>query len=171
MDQHYYSSSIMASSFLVNGYFSALVGWLSDKHSNFILCLWEENPCKTVYLHIYIFFCRKFGQRKSWHLVGLVCTLVSFPFIFQPCIISAEAQAIYYAVLAVVYCFGWASQQVNKSGDTWHNDKYFMYIDMSPFSDTQHDCLSEWEDRFGLDQVTISLLIYEALMCLNQDKT
>ena len=76
---------------------------------------------------IYICICRKFGQRKSWHLVGLVCTLVSFPFIFQPCIISAEAQAIYYAVLTVVYCFGWASQQVNKSGETWHNDKYFMY--------------------------------------------
>ena len=81
----------------------------------------------------YIFICRKFGQRKSWHLVGLVCTLVSFPFIFQPCIISAEAQAIYYAVLTVVYCFGWASQQVNKSGETWHNDKYFMYIRYATF--------------------------------------
>ena len=47
--------------------------------------------------------------------MGVLCTLVSFTFIFQPCPISeasGETQAIYYSVLAMVNCFGWASQQV-----------------------------------------------------------
>ena len=59
---------------------------------------------------------RKFGQKKSWHLVGLICTLVCFPFIFQPCVIpeaGGQTQAIYYSVFAMVHCFGWASMQVS----------------------------------------------------------
>ena len=76
----------------------------------------EKKILKTVFVHIYLLNSRKFGQRKSWHLVGLVCTLVSFPFIFQPCLIADTQanQAIYYAVLTVVLCFGWASQQVSQ---------------------------------------------------------
>jgi hypothetical protein len=30
--------------------------------------------------------CRVYGRRKSWHLVGSLCILLSFPFIFLPCL-------------------------------------------------------------------------------------
>ena len=33
-----------------------------------------------------VMVCRKYGARKTWHLLGTVCVLVSFPFIFLPCI-------------------------------------------------------------------------------------
>ena len=60
--------------------------------------------------------CRKYGQKKSWHLVGLVCVLASFPFIFMPCISCSTsdgwAQLIYYSAFAVIFQFGWASMQV-----------------------------------------------------------
>ena len=60
---------------------------------------------------------RKYGQKKSWHLVGLVCVLLSFPFIFLPCIDCSDsdewAQLIYYSAFAVVFQFGWASMQIS----------------------------------------------------------
>jgi hypothetical protein len=31
-------------------------------------------------------WCRVYGRRKSWHLVGSFCILLSFPFIFLPCL-------------------------------------------------------------------------------------
>ena len=62
---------------------------------------------------IFLINCRKFGQRKSWHLVGLLYTLVSFPFIFIFSPITPNTiYYFYYAVFATVHCFGWASQQV-----------------------------------------------------------
>ena len=60
---------------------------------------------------------RKYGQKKSWHLVGFICVLISFPFIFMPCISCADsdgwAQLIYYSAFAVVFQFGWASMQIS----------------------------------------------------------
>ena len=64
-----------------------------------------------------LFFSRKYGQKKSWHLVGFVCVMISFPFIFLPCMgcsLSDEwAQLIYYSAFAIIFQFGWASMQVN----------------------------------------------------------
>ena len=60
---------------------------------------------------------RRYGQKKSWHLVGLVCVLISFPFIFLPCIQCSEsdewAQLIYYSAFAILFQFGWASMQIS----------------------------------------------------------
>ena len=65
----------------------------------------------------YITIIRKYGQKKSWHLVGLVCVLISFPFIFQPCINCADSdqwtQLIYFSAFAIVFQFGWASMQIS----------------------------------------------------------
>ena len=62
---------------------------------------------------------RKYGQKKSWHLVGFICVVISFPFIFMPCISCSTsdgwAQLIYYSAFAVVFQFGWASMQVSSS--------------------------------------------------------
>ncbi|XP_059489123.1 major facilitator superfamily domain-containing protein 12-like [Neocloeon triangulifer] len=58
-----------------------------------------------------------FGHRKTWHLVGTLCVLASFPFIFFPCIgceSSDEwAQLIYYSAFIVIFQFGWASVQIS----------------------------------------------------------
>ena len=60
---------------------------------------------------------RKYGQKKSWHLIGMFCVLVSFPFIFIPCVGCSNSdqwvQLIYYSVFAGVFQFGWASMQIS----------------------------------------------------------
>lgn len=61
--------------------------------------------------------CRRYGQRKSWHLVGTVCVLASFPFLWMACLGCSDsdelAQLVYYASFAVVFQFGWASVQIS----------------------------------------------------------
>lgn len=59
----------------------------------------------------------RYGRRKSWHLVGVVCVACSFPFVFNLCIYcenaSSWAQFIYYVPFIVVFQFGWASTQIS----------------------------------------------------------
>ncbi len=50
-------------------------------------------------------FCR-YGRRKTWHLVGTLCVLLSFPFIFHLCIYCDNSpqtsQMVYYS--AFIMC-------------------------------------------------------------------
>lgn len=59
----------------------------------------------------------RYGRRKSWHLVGVLCVALSFPFVFNLCIdckdASYWAQFIYYVPFIVVFQFGWASTQIS----------------------------------------------------------
>lgn len=61
--------------------------------------------------------CCKYGKRKSWHIVGTVCVMVSFPFIFSQCIgchhSACWAQFIYYLPFVVIFQFGWAASQIS----------------------------------------------------------
>lgn len=58
----------------------------------------------------------RFGKRKVWYFVGTICVLVTFPFIFSPCIrcrtASIRNQMIYYSVFIVIFQFGWAAVQI-----------------------------------------------------------
>ncbi|KAF5295273.1 hypothetical protein FQA39_LY13138 [Lamprigera yunnana] len=57
----------------------------------------------------------KYGQRKIWHLVGTICVLVGFPFIFLPCLNPDShkwAQLFYYSVFIIIFQFGWAAVQI-----------------------------------------------------------
>ncbi|RZC40568.1 major facilitator superfamily domain-containing protein 12-like, partial [Asbolus verrucosus] len=72
------------------------VGFHSDQSDNFWLC--------------------RYGRRKTWHLLGTMCVLTTFPFIFSPCINSNShkwAQIFYYCVFIVIFQFGWASVQIS----------------------------------------------------------
>ncbi|KZC10942.1 Major facilitator superfamily domain-containing protein 12 [Dufourea novaeangliae] len=73
------------------------VGFYSDKNDQFWLC--------------------KYGKRKTWHLIGTLCVLLAFPFIFSPCIgcetAHEWAQLIYYASFVVIFQFGWAAVQIS----------------------------------------------------------
>ncbi|XP_063928728.1 major facilitator superfamily domain-containing protein 12-like isoform X1 [Zophobas morio] len=73
------------------------VGFHSDQTDNFWLC--------------------RYGRRKTWHLIGTVCVLTTFPFIFAPCINCTDshkwAQIFYYCVFITIFQFGWASVQIS----------------------------------------------------------
>ncbi|KAM7409699.1 hypothetical protein PAMA_001271 [Pampus argenteus] len=58
------------------------------------------------------------GKRKRWHLLGTVCVLVSFPFIFNPCLVCTEhtaqwAQIVYFSPFVIIFQFGWAATQIS----------------------------------------------------------
>ncbi|XP_003788915.1 major facilitator superfamily domain-containing protein 12 isoform X1 [Otolemur garnettii] len=62
--------------------------------------------------------CARYGPRKAWHLVGTICVLLSFPFIFSPClgcrVATPEwAALLYYGPFIVVFQFGWAATQIS----------------------------------------------------------
>ncbi|KAK5637732.1 hypothetical protein RI129_000085 [Pyrocoelia pectoralis] len=59
----------------------------------------------------------RYGKRKTWHLLGTICVLFSFPFIFNlcwGCHNSTEgAQVVYYSAFIIIFQFGWASVQIS----------------------------------------------------------
>ena len=59
----------------------------------------------------------RYGRRKLWHLLGVSCVSLSFPFIFIQCLgcehSSEYALVIYYIPFIVVFQFGWASTQIS----------------------------------------------------------
>ncbi|XP_075300181.1 major facilitator superfamily domain-containing protein 12 [Opisthocomus hoazin] len=62
--------------------------------------------------------CGPCGRRKAWHLAGTTCVLLSFPFIFNPCLGCDEntpqwAAFIYYLPFIVIFQFGWAATQIS----------------------------------------------------------
>ncbi|XP_031460567.1 major facilitator superfamily domain-containing protein 12 isoform X1 [Phasianus colchicus] len=62
--------------------------------------------------------CGRYGRRKSWHLAGTTCVLLSFPFIFNPCLGCKEgtpqwAAFIYYLPFIIIFQFGWAATQIS----------------------------------------------------------
>ncbi|XP_076667779.1 major facilitator superfamily domain-containing protein 12 [Andrena cerasifolii] len=73
------------------------VGFHCDKSDDFWLC--------------------KYGRRKTWHLIGTVCVIFAFPFIFLRCIgcetSSQWAQLVYYAAFVIIFQFGWAAVQIS----------------------------------------------------------
>ncbi|XP_054718496.1 major facilitator superfamily domain-containing protein 12-like [Uloborus diversus] len=73
------------------------VGFESDKPNNLWLC--------------------KYGRRKAWHLVGTICVIATFPFLFMQCVScensSENAQFLYFGAFIVIFQFGWASVQVS----------------------------------------------------------
>ncbi|XP_060088757.1 major facilitator superfamily domain-containing protein 12 isoform X1 [Heteronotia binoei] len=62
--------------------------------------------------------CGRYGRRKSWHLIGTISVLLSFPFIFNPCLGCSEktpewAVLIYFIPFVVIFQFGWAATQIS----------------------------------------------------------
>ena len=59
----------------------------------------------------------RYGRRKVWHLVGVICVACTFPFIFNLCIHCEDAVTwalfLYYVPFIVIFQFGWASTQIS----------------------------------------------------------
>ncbi|XP_034002741.1 major facilitator superfamily domain-containing protein 12 isoform X3 [Trematomus bernacchii] len=79
---------------IADGVSTPLVGYQSDKTSCF------------------------YGKRKTWHLFGTICVLVSFPFIFNPCLACNDstpqwAQILYFSPFIIIFQIGWAATQIS----------------------------------------------------------
>lgn len=62
--------------------------------------------------------CGSYGKRKTWHLVGTVSVLLSFPFIFNQCLGCNELTPqwvglTFFIPFIVVFQFGWAATQIS----------------------------------------------------------
>ncbi|XP_065212684.1 major facilitator superfamily domain-containing protein 12-like [Planococcus citri] len=82
---------------IADGIATPIIGILSDKGAGHWLC--------------------RYGHRKTWHLIGTLCVISSFPFIFSPCFgfrdVSNERKICYYSIFIIIFQFGWASVQVS----------------------------------------------------------
>ncbi|CAN2389493.1 MFS/sugar transport protein [Pristimantis euphronides] len=61
---------------------------------------------------------RGYGRRKSWHLIGTLSVVISFPFIFNPCLgCTANTPQwvglIYFIPFIIIFQFGWAATQIS----------------------------------------------------------
>ncbi|XP_066252161.1 uncharacterized protein [Euwallacea similis] len=58
----------------------------------------------------------RFGKRKVWYLMGTICVIFTFPFIFSPCIGCSSSpklnQMLYYSFFITFFQFGWAATQI-----------------------------------------------------------
>lgn len=107
------------------------VGIESDKDSDWWIC--------------------KYGRRKTWHLLGTVCVVTSFPFLFNKCIgcetSHESAQIIYYSAFIVIFQFGWAAVQISHLS---------LIPDLTPFSSERVE-LNAW--RYALT-VSSNIAVY-----------
>ena len=59
----------------------------------------------------------RYGRRKTWHLIGTVCSTIAFPLLFSRCIgchDSSEAVKLaYYSICGCILQFGWGCVQVS----------------------------------------------------------
>uniref|UniRef100_A0A4W5RJS0 Major facilitator superfamily domain containing 12 n=1 Tax=Hucho hucho TaxID=62062 RepID=A0A4W5RJS0_9TELE len=62
--------------------------------------------------------CGAYGKRKTWHLVGTISVLLSFPFIFNPCLGCGDntpqwVWLTYFTPFIIIFQFGWAATQIS----------------------------------------------------------
>ncbi|XP_078141609.1 major facilitator superfamily domain-containing protein 12 isoform X2 [Centroberyx gerrardi] len=94
--QSTYAGVVLLIGQIADGVCTPLIGYESDRTSGFL----------------------GYGKRKTWHLLGTVCVLVSFPFIFSPCLACNAntpqwAQLTYFSPFIIISQFGWAATQIS----------------------------------------------------------
>ncbi|MEE6487767.1 hypothetical protein FKM82_015019 [Ascaphus truei] len=92
----FYAGVLLLIGQVTDGICTPLVGYESDRHAS----------------------CLPYGRRKSWHLIGTVSVVLSFAFIFNPCLGCTEntpqwAELIYFIPFIVIFQFGWAATQIS----------------------------------------------------------
>ena len=93
-----FAGALLAIGQLADGIGTVFVGIFSDRSGEYWMC-------------------NRYGNRKSWHFVGTMAVLLSFPFLFTPCIncenSSQSTQMVYYTAFIIVLQFGWAAVQLS----------------------------------------------------------
>ena len=68
-------------------------------------------------LHIMNFMLLRYGKRKTWHLLGSILVLVSFPFLFLGCwTCDTEddySQFIWFMASMIALAIGWPTVEIN----------------------------------------------------------
>ncbi|ODN01676.1 Major facilitator superfamily domain-containing protein 12 [Orchesella cincta] len=101
-----YAAGLLFWGQIVDGLATPFVGYETDHVASLF-------PCKKSY-----------GRCKSWHLLGVILVIISFPFIFSPCIgysfftdewskVADWKKAVYYAPFIAIFQIGWASTQIS----------------------------------------------------------
>ncbi|CAM4879980.1 unnamed protein product [Rotaria socialis] len=84
-----------------------LIGQIADAISTTFVGF-ESDRTRTGLFH--------YGRRKSWHIIGVICVLCSFPFCFNLCVECKDsdlwAQFIYYTMFIIIFQFGWSCSQI-----------------------------------------------------------
>ncbi|XP_043197382.1 major facilitator superfamily domain-containing protein 12-like isoform X3 [Amphibalanus amphitrite] len=82
---------------VADGVSTVFVGLMADKDLQWAIC--------------------RYGKRKLWHLLGTVCVIVTFPFIFNKCVGCDDApkdvQLYYFVAFVIIFQFGWAAVQIS----------------------------------------------------------
>ena len=88
------------------------IGQFADGLSTLFVGFGSDNHCGSNLL-----MCNRYGKRKTWHLIGTICVLLSFAFIFSPCVYCSNAsehiQMVYYSMFIIIFQFGWAAVQIS----------------------------------------------------------
>ncbi|CAN8004911.1 unnamed protein product, partial [Ixodes hexagonus] len=96
-----------------------------------------------------------YGRRKTWHLVGTLCVVGSFPFLFSKPLggegSSQEAEFVYFAAFIVIFQLGWAATQVSHLS---------LIPDLTPIP-------HERVELNALRQVCLLLLVYSFTVASN----
>ncbi|XP_068127275.1 major facilitator superfamily domain-containing protein 12 isoform X3 [Hyperolius riggenbachi] len=92
----FYAGVLLFVGQVADGLCTPLVGYESDQHAGRL----------------------SYGRRKSWHLIGTLSVILSFPFIFNPCFGCTEntpqwVGLIYFIPFIVIFQFGWAASQIS----------------------------------------------------------
>ncbi|KAE8749688.1 hypothetical protein FOCC_FOCC003675 [Frankliniella occidentalis] len=105
-------------------YFNKVLGWPEPVTGVIMLIGQVADGLSTPFVGVQAdlkdnFWMCRYGRRKTWHLVGTLCVLLSFPFIFSPCAGCRDApgdywyQLVYYAAFVIIFQFGWAAVQIS----------------------------------------------------------
>ena len=87
-----------------------MIGQLADRLSTVFVGIFSDNGDDLC-------LCNYLGQRKAWHVIGVMSVIGSFPFIFSQCIGCSNAdqfaQMVYFASFVIIFQFGWAASQIS----------------------------------------------------------
>ncbi|XP_074598567.1 major facilitator superfamily domain-containing protein 12-like [Brevipalpus obovatus] len=90
----------------------------------------------------------KYGRKKSWHLLGSMCVIMSFPLIFNPCIFGGDVtvpyQMVYFSIFIIIFQFGWAAVQIS-------------HLSLIP------DLTSSSNERIGLNSLRYSFTVASSI--------
>lgn len=82
---------------VADGLSTVFVGLMADKDLQWAIC--------------------RYGKRKVWHLIGTVCVICTYPFIFNKCLGCSDTpkttQVYYFVVFVIIFQFGWAAVQIS----------------------------------------------------------
>ena len=100
----------------------------------------------------------RYGKRKSWHLIGTLCVVISFPFIFLGCIGCSnsgfEFKMFYFITFAVVFQFGWAATQISHLA---------MIPELTPSQDERTGLTAIRYSATNISNITVYLLAWAFL--------